>query len=456
MTVRQTHILVVDDDREIREALGKVLRKMGFEVDLCVDGHDALARFQAGSFPLVLLDLKMPGLGGLEVLREIKRQFPQTEVVILTGHGTIEQAVEAMKEGAYDFITKPVSRVNIERIVARALEHHNLLDENRALREQLKGMREEGKVIGSSPAMRRTLDLVAQVSPSSATILILGESGTGKEVIAEAIHSLSPRANKPLLKVNCAALPETLLESELFGYEKGAFTGALSRKEGRFEIAHGGTLFLDEIGDLSPTTQVKLLRVLQEGEFERVGGTRTIKVDVRLVTATHRDLLQAVQEGKFREDLYYRINVITIPIPPLRERRKDIPLLAHHFLEMYNRRNGKALSGFTLEAMKALSRHHWPGNVRELENIVERAVILSRHSIIGMEDLPREIGGKEESFLEQSLTVPIGVPLQEVERRLIEETLRRTKGDKTLAARLLGIASRTIYRKLEGKDQESD
>jgi two-component system, NtrC family, response regulator HydG len=292
---------------------------------------------------------------------------------------------------------------------------------------------------------------VGQVAPSSATLLILGESGTGKEVIAEAVHRLSPRAGKPLVKVNCAALPEALLESELFGYEKGAFTGALARKEGRFEIADGGTLFLDEIGDLSPVTQVKLLRVLQEGEFERVGGTRTVKVDVRLVAATHRDLPQAVREKKFREDLYYRINVITIQLPPLRERREDIPLLARHFLDLYRRRNGKSTDGFAPEAMKALLEHPWPGNVRELENVVERAVVLCRRSTIGIEDLPKELGGGGEPPLGEALTVPLGVPLEEVERRLIEETLRRTKGDKNLAARLLGVASRTIYRKLKGK-----
>jgi len=356
-----------------------------------------------------------------------------------------------MKEGAYDFITKPFKRVQLEKTIKRAAEKQSLVLQNRALQQRLDRMEEVGQIIGGSPAMLRTLDLVNQVASSAATVLIQGESGTGKELIANAIHHGSPRRDRPFIKVNCAALPETLLESELFGYERGAFTGAVARKEGRFELANSGTLFMDEIGDLSPTTQAKLLRVLQEGEFERLGGTRTLKADVRLVAATNADLAVLVREKRFREDLFYRLNVITIEIPPLRERREDIPVLAQHFLRRFAAKNAKTMTGFAEETLDILQTYSWPGNVRELENVIERAVVLTRSPMISPADLPETLVGSDQAA--RHLVISIGTPLEEVEDRLIEETLRYTKGDKTVAAKLLGIATRTIYRRVKGETE---
>src|SRR5574342_760404 len=356
-----------------------------------------------------------------------------------------------MKEGAYDFITKPFKRVQLEKTITKAAEKQGLVLQNLDLQQRLDELQGAGQIIGGSPAMLRTLDLVNQVAPSTATVLIQGESGTGKELIANAIHQGSPRRQRPFIKVNCAALPETLLESELFGYERGAFTGAVARKEGRFELADGGTLFMDEIGDLSPATQAKLLRVLQEGEFERLGGTRTLKADVRLVAATNADLARLVREKRFREDLFYRLNVITIQIPSLRERPEDIPLLAQHFLRRFAAKNVKTITGFTDEAMDLLQTYNWPGNVRELENVIERAVVLTRASMISHADFPETVVGSDQAA--RHLVISIGTPLEEVEDRLIDETLRYTKGDKTLAAKLLGIATRTIYRRMRAEPE---
>ena len=444
-------VLVVDDDQAVREALGRTLEKLGFDVVVAADGQEGLERLREGGVHILLADLKMPKLSGQELLKAAKAIAPDVEVIVITGHGTVEDAVEAMKGGAYDFITKPFKRVQLEKTIKKAAEKQALVLQNRALQRRLDALQEAGKIIGSSPAMLRTLDLVNQVAPSTATVLIQGESGTGKELIANAIHHGSARRDRPFIKVNCAALPETLLESEVFGYERGAFTGAVARKEGRFELADGGTLFMDEIGDLSPATQAKLLRVLQEGEFERLGGTRTLKVDVRLVAATNADLTALVREKRFREDLFYRLNVITIQIPPLRERREDIPLLAQHFLRRFAAKNAKAISGFTEEALDLLQTYAWPGNVRELENVVERAVVLSRSSMISPADFPETLVGSEQAA--RHLVISIGTPLEDVEDRLIEETLRYTKGDKTIAAKLLGIATRTIYRRLKGEPE---
>ncbi len=444
-------VLVVDDDQAIREALSRTLEKLGYDAEAVGDGQAGLDRLRQGGVHILLADLKMPKLSGQELLKAAKAIAPDIEVIVITGHGTVEDAVEAMKEGAYDFITKPFKRVQIEKTITKAAEKQALVLQNRALQERLDDLQAGGQIIGRSPVMLRTLDLVNQVAPSTATVLIQGESGTGKELIANAIHHGSPRRDRPFIKVSCAALPETLLESELFGYERGAFTGATARKEGRFELADGGTLFLDEIGELSPATQAKLLRVLQEGEFERLGATRTLKVDVRLVAATNADLTALVREKRFREDLFYRLNVITIPLPPLRERREDIPLLAHHFLRRFAARNAKSVVGFTDETMDLLEGYTWPGNVRELENVIERAVVLTRSNMISPADLPEAIVGSEQAT--RHLVVPIGTPLEEVEDRLIEETLRYAKGDKTLAAKLLGIATRTIYRRVKGESE---
>ncbi|MBP1777763.1 MAG: sigma-54-dependent Fis family transcriptional regulator, partial [candidate division NC10 bacterium] len=400
---------------------------------------------------ILLADLQMPKLSGQELLKAAKTIAPDVEVIVITGHGTVEDAVEAMKDGAYDFITKPFKRVQLERTIRRAAEKQALALQNRRLQARLDELQGAGSIVGTSPVMLRTLELVRQVAPSTATVLIQGESGTGKELIADAIHHGSPRREQAFVKVNCAALPEHLLESELFGHERGAFTGAVARKEGRFELAHGGTLFMDEIGDISVAMQAKLLRVLQSGEFERVGGTRTLKVDVRLVAATNTDLAGLVREKRFREDLYYRLNVITIQLPTLRERREDIPLLAHHFLRRYAAKNAKPLGGFTEEAMDLLQTYNWPGNVRELENAIERAVVLTRSDLITPVDLPETLVRSDQAA--RHLVISVGTPLEEVEDRLIDETLRYTKGDKTLAAKLLGIATRTIYRRIKGETE---
>jgi two-component system response regulator HydG len=442
-------VLVVDDDAAIREALSRTLEKFGYEVVLAEDGQAGLDRLREGRVHILLADLQMPKVSGQELLRAAKTLAPEVEVIVITGHGTVEDAVEAMKEGAYDFITKPFKRVQLEQTIRRAAEKQALALQNRRLQARLDELQGGGRIIGTSPAMVRTLELVGQVAPSTATVLIQGESGTGKELIAGAIHHGSLRCDRSLIKVSCAALPETLLESELFGYEKGAFTGAVARKEGRFELADGGTLFLDEIGELTPAMQAKLLRVLQEGEFERLGGTHTIKVDVRLVAATNADLATLVREKRFREDLFYRLNVIRIPLPPLRERQEDISLLAHHFLRRFAAKNAKVIAGFTEEALDVLQTYAWPGNVRELENVVERAVVLTRSSLITPADLPETLTGSE--LAARHLVISIGTPLEEVEDRLIEETLRYTKGDKTIAAKLLGIATRTIYRRVKGE-----
>src|SRR6266550_1024626 len=427
-------LLVADDDPGLRESL---------------------ERTQDGAIDLIVTDLKMPGLTGLELLRAAKAIAPDVDVILLTAFGTVEEAVKAMKDGAYDFLTKPFRREQLIKLVDKALERRDLIEQNKALKKQLEDIRAKGQMIGASPAFRRMLTLVEQIADSSATILIQGESGAGKELVARAIHERSGRRTGPFVAVNCAALPETLLESELFGYEKGAFTGAAGRKEGRFELAHGGTLFLDEVADLSPVTQPKILRVLQEGEFERLGGTHTIQVDVRIVAATNQDLAEMVRERRFREDLYYRLNVITIRVPPLRERREDIRVLAEHFLRLYAAKNNRRLEGFTDEALRRLEGYSWPGNVRELENVIERGVVLARASLIDLADLPEEIAGAT-PLPEGVLSVRIGTPLAEVEQRLLEATLRATKNNKTLTAKLLGIDPRTVSRKLERWDDEAE
>ena len=395
----------------------------------------------------------MPDVSGVDLLKNIKAIMPETEVVIMTAYGTIERAVEAVREGAWDFVTKPFRRAQIERIVARVLEKQALLAENRALRAELadaRGARTMGGIVGNSPALRRVLETARQAAPSTATVLLLGESGTGKELFARAIHQISTRTDRPFVAVNCGALPESIIEAELFGAERGAFTGAHQTRDGRFARAHRGTLFLDEIGELSNHVQVKLLRVLQSGEFERVGGTETLRVDCRIIAATNLDLAAQVKAGEFREDLFYRLNVIPISLPPLRARREDIALLADTFLRCYAEKNGRKPLELSQAALGRLLEYPWPGNVRELENTIERAVVLSKSDRLGLideSDLPESMVGA--SPLQEMLTFAVGTPLEEVERRMIRETLKQTGGDKRRAAQLLGIATRTIYRKLD-------
>ncbi len=448
-------ILVVDDEKGVRESLNKVLSKEDYRVLEADSAEAALVICRKEFVNLVLTDLKMPEMDGLELLRALKLLLPDLAVIMMTAYGTIEKAVEAMKEGASDFILKPFKRFELEKSISKAFEHQSLLLENRYLKQQLEVTGQKLlNIIGTSPAMRKVLTLVDQIAPSSATVLILGESGTGKGVIAETIHLASDRKEKPFVNLSCAAIPETLLEAELFGYEKGAFTGAIARKLGRFEVADGGTLFLDEVGEIPPAIQVKLLRVLQDGTFERLGGTKTLVADVRLIAATNTDLAKAVEEKKFREDLYYRLNVITIILPPLRERAEDIPLLAYHFLKMYTTKNKKNIQGISQTALELLAGYHWPGNVRELENTLERAVVLARKKIILPDDLPPHIN--KAGKIAESITIPIGMPMEEVKNKVIQETLKTTKGDKTLAAKILGITSRTIYRKVGKSNTKSD
>jgi two-component system, NtrC family, response regulator HydG len=444
------HILVADDEIGILESLARIFERECYRVSTTDSGEQALDLVRKEKIDVVLADVMMPKMSGIELLRAVKAISPGIEVVMMTAFGTVENAVECMRQGAYDFITKPLKRAIVVRSVQRALERHALMQENRVLREAI-GARAPGDIIGQSEAMRRTLELVAQAAPSVATILLTGESGTGKELLARYVHRLSDRSNGPFVAVNCAALPETLLESELFGHERGAFTGASERREGRFERASGGTLLLDEIGETSPAVQVRLLRVLQQGELERVGGQAVVKVDVRVVAATNRNLEEEVKAGRFREDLYYRLNVIRVQVPPLRMRQGDVVLLAQHFLSEFAAKNKKTVRGFSDAALKALDAYGWPGNVRELENTLERAVVLCRGEVIGVEDLPENISSAaSETRTEASgIFVPFGTPLEEVERRLIHETLARCGGDKKTAGRLLGIASRTIYRKLD-------
>ncbi|PYN04096.1 MAG: DNA-binding response regulator [Candidatus Rokuibacteriota bacterium] len=446
-------LLVADDDPGLRESLERTLTREGYRVVLASDGRAALERVQAGGVDLIVTDLRMPGLTGLELLRAAKAIRPDVDVILLTAFGTVEEAVKAMKDGAYDFLTKPFRREQLLKLVDKALERRDLIEQNKALKKQLEDIRAKGQMIGASPAFRRMLTLVEQIADSSATILIQGESGAGKELVARAIHERSGRRTGPFVAVNCAALPETLLESELFGYEKGAFTGAAGRKEGRFELAHGGTLFLDEVADLSLVTQPKILRVLQEGEFERLGGTRTLQVDVRIVAATNQDLAEMVKEKRFREDLYYRLNVITVRVPPLRERHEDIRVLAQHYLRVYAAKNGRKLEGFSNEALERLESYAWPGNVRELENLIERTVLLARKDRLDAEDLPEEVAGVKRPPRDAILEL-VGTPLDEIERRLLDETLRITGGNKTQAAKLLGIDVRTVARKLERRDDD--
>jgi two-component system response regulator HydG len=459
-------LLVVDDEQANLDSLERIFSREGYQVLLAAGGAQALEHLRREPVDVVLTDLTMPGMTGQELLRAVRAVSPEAEVVLMTAYGTVEAAVAAMRDGAYDFLTKPLKRHAVLKSVAQALEKRRLLQENKQLRARLAGLPTSAPIIGQAPTLRAVLDVIRQAAGSHATVLLLGESGTGKELFARALHEHSPRASGPFVPINCAAIPESILESELFGYERGAFTGAVARKEGRIERAHLGTLFLDEVGELSGAVQAKLLRVLQEGEIERLGGTSVIKIDCRVVAATNRDLLQAVRDGKFREDLFYRLNVIQVTLPPLRDRIEDVGLLADHFIARASAKNGKAVRGLTRAALSALEAYAWPGNVRELENAVERAVVLSRGQELDVDDLPEAVrrasalraagatGALEPALLldGRTLSVPLGTTMEEIELRVIRETLRHTKGDKNLAAQLLGIAARTIYRKLEPKE----
>ncbi len=443
-------ILIMDDDPKERSKIEAYLRQKGYEVTSLGTAAEAIEALRRDRFDVMLTDCTIPGVDALQTSGDARKISPDLAVIIMTAYGTIETAVKAIKAGAYDYLAKPIDLDQLVVLVERVSERQNLIRENSELREQLRERYRFDEITGTSHALEEVLNLAGRVAGSSATVLLLGESGTGKELIARVIHYHSPRADKPFIKVNCAALPETLLESELFGHEKGAFTGAAVRRIGRFEAADQGTLFLDEIGDVPPAVQVKLLRVLQEREFERLGGNQTVRVDVRIIAATNRNLEKAMREGTFREDLYYRLNVVTVAIPPLRERKEDIPALMEHFIAKYSTTNRKTISGVTAEARDLLMRYSYPGNVRELENIMERAVVLAKGGSISTADLPLHIRTTEsdEKLCVKKKGSSLNETLGTVERGLIIEALKEAGGIQTRAAQKLGISERVLRYKL--------
>jgi DNA-binding NtrC family response regulator len=448
-------VLVVDDEKNIRDGLAAALALDGYEAETAADGDAGWRRFEQGDLDLVITDLRMPGLSGEELLRRIGAESPGVPVIVLTGHGTVENAVQAMRDGAYDFLTKPLNLERLSLLVKRALQNRELAIKNHRLEEELERRGRFDRMIGGSPPMLRVFDTISRAAPTKASILITGESGVGKELVADAIHKLSPRKDQPLVKVHCAALAASLLESELFGHEKGAFTGAAARRRGRFELANGGTLFLDEIGEIDQNIQVKLLRVLQEKKFERLGGEETLEVDVRLIAATNRDLAAEIEKGAFREDLYYRLNVVNINVPPLRERKDDIPQFVAAFLREFAAENGKAIEGIDDKARAALYAYDWPGNVRELRNCIESAVVMAGGPVIVLDDLPPAI---RNAGSEGWIRIPIGSTMEEAERLVIQGTLSAQKGNKSKAADILEIGRKTLHRRLSewGVDVEEE
>lgn len=450
MRTKQFSILVVDDEASQRDVLTGYLKKKQFFVHQASSVQEALTKIAADHFDLILTDYNMPGKTGYDLLQDVQRNYPEIDVVVMTAYGTIEHAVAAMRAGAYDYISKPIDLDALELLINRLRERQNLISENKLLKEQLAEKFSFKGIISQSSKMQQVMLTASRVAGTKAPVLIRGESGTGKELIARAVHFTSARKDKPFVAVNCAALNENLLESELFGHEKGAFTGAEKQRRGRFELADGGTLFLDEIGDISSATQVRLLRVLQEHTFERVGGSETITVDVRLIAATHKNLETAISEGKFREDLYYRLNVVTIEIPPLRERREDIQLLLEHFLLQYSKEHKRKKLSFSKEAWEHLVRYDYPGNVRELENIVQRSVILSRSDIITTDDLPLVVRSTaKESTLKPTSQGSFEEQIETMEKELIFEALRTSGNNQSKAAEQIGISERTLRYKLK-------
>ncbi|HUL17436.1 MAG TPA: sigma-54 dependent transcriptional regulator [Terriglobales bacterium] len=441
VAVRAGRILIVDDEAVVRDSLAKWFSNEGYQIKSSASANEALAVVRPAEWDVVLLDIKMPGMDGMELQRHLKEIDPELIVIVMTGYASVETAVQALKAGAYDYITKPFDPEDLLNTVSHAIEHHRAQREVARLQEQLREVSPKAELIGESPAMKRVWEMIEVVAPSDSTVLITGESGTGKEVVARAIHAASPRRNMPLVAIHCGALSESLLESELFGHERGAFTGAQARRKGKFEVAEGGTVFLDEIGDISLKTQTDLLRVLQEKEITRVGGTQPIKLDFRCITATNRNLEAMVKEGIFRLDLYYRLNVVQVHLPALRERREDIPLLAIHFAKKCGTAMNRPAPHISDEAMRVLAGYQWPGNVRELENAIERAMVLSAGATIEAGNLPIAVA---------SPTAPAeGERLEDIERRYIVKILEETGGNLSRAARILDIDRTTLYGKLK-------
>ena len=446
-------LLIADDEKNIRQGLAAALQLDGHEAVTAADGNEGWKRFQKGDIDLVITDLRMPGMSGEELLKRVCADSPGVPVIVLTGHGTVENAVAAMRDGAYDFLTKPVNLDRLSLLVKRALANRELVLKHRRVEEELARHKQFETIVGSSGPMRRVFDTISRAAPAKASVLITGESGVGKELVADALHELSPRKGKPLIKVNCAALAASVLESELFGHEKGAFTGAVARKRGRFELAHEGTLFLDEIGEIDQNIQIKLLRVLQEKRFERVGGEETIETDVRIVAATNKDLQAEIEKGNFREDLYFRLNVVNIHVPPLRERKDDLPLLIAAFFKEFTVENGKAIDGIDEKARSILYAYSWPGNIRELRNCIESAVVMAKGPVISEGDLPPALRNRTD---EGWIRIPLGSTLEEAERLIIRDTLLSVKGNKSRAAEVLAIGRKTLHRKLAEYHMEED
>ena len=447
-------VLIVEDDPATRSGLAELVQAWGFQTDEAPDGEEALKKVTTFRPAIIVSDLVMPRMGGLDLLRSLKDQLSDITMILLTAQGTVESAVEAIKDGAYDYLTKPVDPQRLQILLNKAVERQETLREVKNLRRQLREQGSFGRIIGNSAGIRTVYRVIEQAAPTQASVLISGESGTGKELIAQTIHELSPRQGFPFVAINCAAIPETLLESEIFGHEKGAFTGAHDRRTGVFELAHRGTLFLDEIAEMMPATQVKLLRVLQERTFRRLGGRQEQSVDVRVIAATNQNPGNAVRDGKLREDLYYRLNVFAVEIPPLRGRKDDIPLLVQTFLTEFNRINGKNVRAVDHEAMYVLEHYPWPGNIRELRNVIERATILADGEFVEMKHLPPTLVAKGEETL-PTLTIAPGTTVDEVERRLILMTLEHTRNNKTRAAEVLGISLKTLHNKLNRMKEET-
>lgn len=440
-------LLLIDDDKTALDGLVKILAHDGYPVSGVLSGYEALNLLSRKTFDIIVTDMKLPGMGGLSLIHELRKKEEPIAIVVITAYSSVKTAVEAIKCGADDYLTKPINIEELALVLEKLWERQQLIVQNRLLKEKLKDKYKFSELVGSTPQMHRIFKMIEDVAPSTASTLILGETGTGKELVANAIHYQSDRACMPFVALHCAALSEGVLESELFGHEKGAFTGAVQLRKGRFELADGGTLFLDEVGELSLKVQVKLLRILEKGEFERVGGEKTIKVDVRLIAATNRDLEREVSEGRFREDLFYRLNVITIHLPPLRERREDIPLLSNFFVIKYAKKYKKELKGFTPEAMEALCAYHWQGNVRELENVIERSIVLCKKSVVAVDHLPKNIVPNKED--RSTIKIHMGTSLKEAEKEIIQKTLFMTNGSKKEAAKILGISSRKIEYKVK-------
>ena len=439
-------ILTIDDEENIRNGLADNFELEGYEVKQASNGADGLELIAQGGIDLVITDLRMDGMSGSEVVQRVTTEYPGIPIIVLTGHGSIDDATAALKAGAFDFLTKPLDLDHLNKIVKNALQGKLLAEQNRELKEKLMKSESADEMIGKSDSLARVRQMISKAAPTRASVLITGESGVGKELVARALHQQSERKDGPFVVVHCAALSETLIESELFGYEKGAFTGAENIHTGRFELANGGTIFLDEIGEVNLATQVKLLRVLQEHKFERVGGEKSIEVDVRVVAATNRNLEEEVKAGKFREDLYYRLNVVRIEMPSLRERIDDIPLLMHAFLREFNIENKKNIKGFDKASKSAMIKYSWPGNIRELKNAIESAVVMCTGEEIKLEDLPRALKAQGE---EKTISIPVGITMEEAEKIIIQENLAANKGNKSRTADILGIGRKTLHRKLE-------